>query len=292
MAYDPAIGKLVLFGGVTQAANGGDRIFLNDTWTYDGKTWTKQSPTASPPARTGAAMAYDPNIGKLVLFGASEPVAADTWTYDGKTWIQDHPATSPAKWSYGVFAPDGLSMAYDPAIGKLVLVGGEGTWTYDKTTWTKRSPGLGVYGPVTSYLVGPVTYDAALNKLVVYGKMLVNYGGWTWTYDGKTWTKQSAPPGPGLTDGWSLAYDPAVGHTVLFGGVSFDPTDRTGFGWQVNETWTYDGKTWTKQSPPTAPTPRFDASMAYDPALNSLVLFGGESGFSGPFTETWTYGPY
>ena len=64
MAYDPAIGQLVLFGGV--GANGNA---LGDTWTYNGTTWTLQSPPTSPGARALASMDYDPALGQLVLFG-------------------------------------------------------------------------------------------------------------------------------------------------------------------------------------------------------------------------------
>ena len=44
MAYDPATGNMILFGG---ANNSG---FFGDTWTWDGTTWTQQSPANSPPA--------------------------------------------------------------------------------------------------------------------------------------------------------------------------------------------------------------------------------------------------
>ncbi|HLG92667.1 MAG TPA: hypothetical protein VKY15_06770, partial [Acidimicrobiales bacterium] len=67
----------------------------NDTWTYDGTTWAQQFPATSPPVRDGASMAYDPAIGKVVLFGGENPsFLGDTWTYDG-TWAQQFPATSP-----------------------------------------------------------------------------------------------------------------------------------------------------------------------------------------------------
>jgi hypothetical protein len=48
-------------------------------------TWTQQSPTTSPPARTTGAIAYDPAIGKLVLFGGGgydRTPLGDTWTYE------------------------------------------------------------------------------------------------------------------------------------------------------------------------------------------------------------------
>src|ERR1700722_7006027 len=53
MAYDPATGDVLLFGG-----SGSDGL-SDETWTWDGSTWTEQSPADMPPAETGASMAYD-----------------------------------------------------------------------------------------------------------------------------------------------------------------------------------------------------------------------------------------
>jgi hypothetical protein len=44
MAYDAANGTVVLFGGYT--SRGSD---VAGTWTWDGTTWTRQTPAASPP---------------------------------------------------------------------------------------------------------------------------------------------------------------------------------------------------------------------------------------------------
>ena len=68
MAFDPAINKMVLFGGY-----GGkypNFQLFSDTWTYDGTTWTQESPATSPPAQRGS-MVYDPALGKIVLFGGA-----------------------------------------------------------------------------------------------------------------------------------------------------------------------------------------------------------------------------
>jgi hypothetical protein len=99
-----------------------------------------------------------------------------------------------------------------------------------------------------------------------------------------------------------MAYDPALGHTVLFGGAVPRPykypneTDPV----LVNDTWIYHGKPWTKQYPASAPTPRIGALMVYDAALKSLVLYGGcgpkqpscgDGTTIFPLSDTWTYGP-
>lgn len=47
-------------------------------------TWTKQHPATSPPARAGAAMAYDAASGAAVLFGGgggTTGIFDDTWTW-------------------------------------------------------------------------------------------------------------------------------------------------------------------------------------------------------------------
>ena len=53
---------------------------LDDTWTWDGTTWTQQHPATSPSARTFASMAYDPATSTAVLFGGKGTLA-DTWTW-------------------------------------------------------------------------------------------------------------------------------------------------------------------------------------------------------------------
>ena len=68
MAYDAATRTVLLFGGegmLPEGKYGG----LSDTWSWNGTTWTKLSPAASPAARYGASMAYDPGTEAMLLFG-------------------------------------------------------------------------------------------------------------------------------------------------------------------------------------------------------------------------------
>jgi hypothetical protein len=84
-------------------------------------TWTRQAPATHPPARSEAAMAYDPATGNMVLFGGqggvTVTVQSGTWAWDGSNWARQHPKTSPP-------ARDLPSMAYDAATGNMVLFGG------------------------------------------------------------------------------------------------------------------------------------------------------------------------
>ena len=66
-----------------------------------------------------------------------------------------------------------------------------------------------------------------------------------------------------------MAYD-AANHTVV---VFTNATAHSVFG----ETWTWDGSTWTKQTTAAHPPARYEASMAYDAATSTVVLFGGVS---------------
>jgi hypothetical protein len=254
MAYDPAIGKLVLFGGFDLVDNSFHS--LSDTWTYDGTTWTQQNPATTPTAQ--GSMAYDPAIGKLVLFGVHDSgglVSSDrneVWSYDGSTWTNELVTSS-----------DGPH----PCVGSRC----------------------------------PIVYDAALGKLVCF------VSGMTWTYDGTKWTKESPLRSPNLQYGESvaydhygeaIAYDPTLGRTVLFGGCTVDYSVRGGQCAPHDGTWTYNGSTWAEQSPSTAPTPRGEAKMVYDSSLKSLVLLGGippsapnPVGYPVPLNDTWTYEP-
>src|SRR5262249_29451141 len=143
---------------------------------------TAESPTwvtlgTAPPARVGAAIAYDVAHGRAVLFGGCSstdrtgcqgPLLQDTWLWDGARW---------ARANAGIAPPSrvGHAMAYDAARGKVVLFGGctgnvqacdglADTWEWDGTAWTEvTNPGP------TGRFSHAMAYDAARKAVVMFG---------------------------------------------------------------------------------------------------------------------------
>jgi len=251
-------------------------------------TWTQQSPATSPAVRYGGEMAYDTATGTVVLFGGYNGSSLnDTWTWNGTTWSQLSPATSPP-------IRYNASMSYDTATGTVVLFGGyngssylNDTWTWNGTTWTQQFPATSP--PIRER--STMSYDPATGTVVLFGGFNGGYLNDTWTWDGTTWTQVDASPAnctnncvgsPSIRNWSTTAYDTATGAVVLFGGVNAGNTNN------LNDTWTWNGTTWTQQSPATSPPVRHDASMAYDTATGTVVLFGGHNG-SSTLNDTWTY---
>ena len=119
MAHHPGLNAVLLFGGqdATGAAN-------DDTWSFDGTTWTQRNLTGPRPSpRAGAALV--PVLGRnvCVLFGGRDPftqqICNDTWEHDGVNWTQVNNVYG------GVYPPRGeFGITHDFVRDRLVLFGG------------------------------------------------------------------------------------------------------------------------------------------------------------------------
>jgi hypothetical protein len=174
LAYDAARKQTILFGGDADAAQTtGDR--LGDTWAWDGTTWSMLSPPTSPPARSHAAMAYDPDRNVLVLFGGRTGTSGyldDTWEWDGATWTfkaDSHSTSLPTP-----RARADASMVYDPLRHRIVLLGGgavaqDGShfgdvWEWDGTSWAET-----IDDPRLARVAAHAFFDRLHGGIVVYG---------------------------------------------------------------------------------------------------------------------------
>ena len=83
-AFDADSQRVIVFGGWGDASNQD----VNQTWSWDGTNWVLLSPSKSPSAREGLAMAYDPNHHQVVMFGGqivrSGKELRDTWKWTGR----------------------------------------------------------------------------------------------------------------------------------------------------------------------------------------------------------------
>lgn len=270
MAFDVATGQLVLLDSV----NGG-------TWTWNGTTWTPQTPSATPSARAGAVMAYDAATKQLILFGGqSGPnLLNETWTWTGSNWVNLSPANSPP-------ALVNASLAYDPATGQLLLFGGSlefgpiaETWSWDGSTWTQLTPATSPAARSQAALA----YDPASSQLLLFGGAAEETPlGDTWSWSGSNWVKLSPATSPSPRVAPALAYDSATQQFLLQNGVGGTGT--------LNDQWAWNGSTWIKQRQLSAVNPTRDGrSMAYDPTLAQLVLFGGGTNGGPNLGDTWVW---
>jgi hypothetical protein len=288
MAYDAATHTVVMFGGYVSGGLCGGSAG-NDTWTWDGTTWTQLQPASPPPARTNAAMAYDAATGKVILFGGAGGLGqtfSDTWSWDGTNWTKLSPKNVPA-------GRGGASMVYDSALSELIMFGGASnsgllsdTWAWTGTNWSQQR-GAGPSGRWGSQMA----YDSAHNKVVLFGGGLIStcpptMNGDTWTWSG-SWALQHPTTSPSPREAGGMAYDSFIGQAILFGGEfvssSCGPTTY------YNDTWDWNGSNWVAQtSPSMAPTARSRAGFAYDSATSTIVVTAGTTS-SSDAPDAWSY---
>lgn len=135
VAYDPVGRRLILYGGETQDGND-----VNTTYQYllDTNAWQLDAPTGTtPPGESFAECAWDPVIGRVVLYGgqsASGAPIGGTHTYDptAKRWDAIPLATGSA--SAGNRSDGGA--VYSAALGGMFFFGGRSaTVTYMNESW-------------------------------------------------------------------------------------------------------------------------------------------------------------
>ncbi|MGO8995935.1 MAG: hypothetical protein ACLQVI_21690 [Polyangiaceae bacterium] len=292
MAYDVASGNIVLFSG--EECGTTCAWAPADTWTFNGTTWTKQTPSTAPTARFGHGMAYDSTRNVVVLYGGIPSAGlddSDTWEWNGSSWTKMSPATNPG-------TRDSFAMAYDSTRGVTVLFGGEtcttvtncdnwvyenlnDTWEWNGTNWTKMSPSTSPAARAGTRMV----FDSGNQVSWLFGGTTCVLGGCstnteygdTWKWNGTTWAQQTPATSPTARDSFGMAFDTLRGTTVLFGGYG-----------SSGDTWEWNGTTWTQTTPTTSPVYRYDAPMAFDNALGKVVLFGGSTGAT-DLADTWEY---
>lgn len=259
MAFDPALGGVVLIGGSpngpTDAAVDAD---MRSMWLWRAGTWQVVTTAHTPVPQNyffgwNAFMAFDGTSNELVLTSVTSmphvgACSADTWTFDGHDWRQRSPAEAlPA--TVRVLVADGPSghvLAvlnprpalvqqgfFTPACGSDThaarALPSSSTWGWTGSTWTELATG----NPTAS---GPAG-DAGGTTFGSHAALVADNGRvWTWT--GSAWL-ESQTAGPPLRSLAAVAED-RDGRLVMFGGILQAPP------WDLGDSWLWDGHRWEK----------------------------------------------
>jgi hypothetical protein len=122
--------------------------------------------------------------------------------------------------------------------------------------------------------------DRATHEIVLFGGV-GDYTS-TWLWNGAGWTLAHPPESPAGRFGASAAYDPQTRSVMLFGG-------RLELGLPVHDTWAWNGTTWGPlDSGAGGPPPGEGSDMAWDPAVNQMVLLTRSGVISSP-AATWIW---
>lgn len=198
LTYDKKLKKTVLFGGY------GTSNYFNDTWLWDGTTWTEVKNGEKPNHRGLTMMWYDPLQEKTILYGGigranlDQKVTryADMWSFNGSGWTKMSVSQTPGERL-------GAQIAINPTTGKLLLMGGLRAESDEK------------------------------------GKVIRQYFSndtWEWSGTGNAWTELHPDRAPDTRENGMMAWDPLANEIVVFGGYSF--------GFYRSDVWAWNGQTW------------------------------------------------
>ncbi len=223
MAYDAARGQIVIFGGAVGASASGAQI-TNETWIWDGTTWTEKHPVTSPSPRLHGTMVFDPVIQGILLIGGSDGSSnsfQETWLWDGANWTMIASPPLP-RISFGA--------TYDSTRGQTVVFGGGqcgsldcSFWTdtefFDGTAWIASTPSP---SPSTPRQGHRLAFDALRRHVVLFGGAGPGNAPTfndTWRWDGSSWMQEVPDTSPAPRSFYSMAYDTVRSEVVLFGGA-------------------------------------------------------------------------
>ena len=298
MAYNPSTGNVYVFGG-SDAMTG---LLFDDLWAWDGKVWAQVAADTRPPARSDAALAFDPARKSLILYGGStnNGTSSDTWEWTpAKGWTQLSPVTSPISLS-------GHGMVTDTTRNKILLFGGysysyvdpypkspmsSDVWEWDGAamSWTDRGPTTTSNGAPSPRQYPLMAYDSGRQKLLVYDG--TNYSSgmgvyWEWDPISAGWAMFDTGDRSESGYATAAAFDSIRRRQVLYV-QGYNSTS----GNSTDETWELDANSLTLYVRSIATPPmRYNATMAFDSARGVAVLFGGQLMNQGIVTnETWEY---
>jgi hypothetical protein len=257
-----------------------------DCWP--GYRWHSVSIAPAPPLDYTAQMVYDTRREEAVLFSSR----GETWTGNDTAWTRKSPTHSPqvGGWFHMAFdVSRGLTVLLHPSWDPVSRTDSLALWEWDGMDWN-NVPQTGLWP--RGFRGFAVAFDSRRGKLVLFGgeTYVVSDYQWfdeTWEYDGavRQWALRSTS-GPGSRIPGGMVFDATRGVTMLAAGW-YAPSGGTSQ--RYDDTWTWDGFTWT-QHPARLPSgPVNVVSLVYDEFHKVVWAFG--AGVYGQFYSavTWAW---
>jgi hypothetical protein len=294
-SFTPPFGQVNFVAGfdddlaaVVAVVNGGR------TFAYDGRWRELAMPGDSqPPTNFVSQPVFDPTS-RLLLAATDFPEPA-VHGFDGTRWRKLRANSDPAQ-----TVLLGHAMAFDDVRKTIVMFGGKaGTpnaelLNHDGFKFTTTSPGT---KPPARFSMG-FAWDTFRHVGVLFSGSNNASGAFSdvWEWNGTTWTQrcEGSPAGdvcgalpPSRTE-LSLAFHASRREILLFGG--------SGLGGSLNDTWVYNGTTWSQcvvggagcnlvVGPDGAPPAGRGPQLAYDPTRDRTVMFVND----GLVNQTWEW---
>lgn len=282
----------------------GTDVPSTSTFSSGSATWVNLtgSLASSPSPRMYPAMAFDPQLGGVLLFGGiayhtllgANATYNDSWLFANGTWSNitaRYPAPPSARWA--------ATLVWDPLDHYMLLFGGRSdrappaflpgfvndTWAFNASTGWSRIATPAAPSPRG---FAPAAYDPNLSGIVLFSGGDINFANGTlashndtWEYAGGVWTNITSTAGPGSRQATALTYDPNLG-SLLASGIMANNSLCT----PLRQTWTFNG-TWHELNL-TGPPP--GGAMVYDAALGEGIYTGGCVPVNhAPVALTWTF---
>jgi hypothetical protein len=267
VGYDPAGKQFLVLGGRT-AWGDAKKPRSYDVLGFDpAGRWRNELPVGTD---------WGPEVG---------PVAAPAWK-DERWGFRDAAGNTRPNWSvYGTFSL-GQKYDYDPDTKAFYFYAGGSTFRYDPANrvWADLAPPTDPQGELGGVLLwSSMCYNRGAKKFVLFGGGNVpsargDPGTWTYSPAGNRWERVKADRQPPARANSRLAYDPAAGKVVLFGGDRLDEL--------VADTWVFDtaAGAWEEKKPAVSPSPRGGHALLWLPRAKKLLLLGGYT-----YTSTTDY---
>jgi hypothetical protein len=173
-----------LFVGTEESCScGGRSNIVGRVWSYNGATWSYNTPWNNCDYRDVSSMTVFNNSLYVAPFKSGH--GSDIWVYDGTYWSK---VAGPPSWPIN---PRGVSnmTVFNSRLYAATYVGSIGeVWSSDGTTWVNITP------PWDPYVGGATSMAAFNNRLYVTTENEgPNPTAEMWSYDGTIWVKETIP---------------------------------------------------------------------------------------------------